>query len=286
MMNVKCWLFSIIGFTFSGLLAQNYDFSGEWKGTLYQIGKNAIRPSYVFQMSLIQEGNRVKGASYLQLPDLKEIYATMKLVGTIKGNTLYFEEVEILKEKLLQNSYFCLKKGTLFISEEKNNYLLKGDVTGTFNALVCDPGVVDIQKPKPIKAEIPKNTVKDSLVSLPMDIKKGEKITLKHIYFKSSSSELLPNSVSEMQKILQYLRANPSLVIQIQGHTDIGSTAAYNLQLSTERAKTVADWLIHYGIKAERLSYNGFGSTKPIADNTTPQGRALNRRIEFEVMSE
>ncbi|MCS7028281.1 MAG: OmpA family protein [Bacteroidia bacterium] len=289
------------------LLAQQADFSGEWVGKLYQEA-GGVSPEYNFQISLIQQGNRVKGATYIELPNMKDVFATIKLRGTVKDNQLFFEEYEIMKEKALPNTQYCLKKGTLTLSLENDKWQLKGPWTGYSSFGPCKPGTIIVFKPyvkppepvavepkkeqpkeekakeapKPIAQSIPK----DTLVDIPMDIKKGQKIILNHVYFKPSSWELLPNSYPELEKVYHYLRANPSLTIQIQGHTDIGSTPDYNQRLSENRAKAVADWLIKKGIKAERISYKGFGNTKPIADNNTPEGRAKNRRIEFEVVQE
>lgn len=293
-------------FCYLVVFAQEKDFSGEWTGKLKQEA-GGVSPEYNFQLSLIQEGNKVKGASYIELPTMKNIYATIKLRGTIKGNNLWFEEYEILKEKRLPNMQFCIKKGKLTLSLEGERWKLDGPWTGYSGFGTCPPGTITVYKPyvKPIepvviqpkKNEDIKNNVtnevknndipkKDTLTDLPMDIKKGEKIILKHIYFKPSSWDLLPTSYPELDKVYRYMRANPTLTVQIQGHTDIGSTADYNLRLSENRAKAVAQWLISKGIKTERISYKGFGNTKPIADNNTSEGRAKNRRIEFEVLQE
>jgi len=281
--------------------AQEKDFSGEWVGKLLQEA-GGVSPEYNFQLSLIQEGNKIKGASYIELPTMKNVYATIKLRGVIKGNDFIFEEYEILKEKRLPNMQFCIKKGTLTMSLKGNQWELKGPWTGTSGFGACSPGVIIVYKPyiKPIEPvviqpkknediknnEQPVVIKKDTLTDLPMDIKKGEKIILKHIYFKPSSWDLLPASYPELEKVFRYMRANPTMIIQVQGHTDLGSTADYNLRLSENRAKAVAEWLISKGTKAERITYKGFGNTKPIADNNTSEGRAKNRRIEFEVIQE
>lgn len=283
--------------------SQEKDFSGEWIGKLYQ-ESGGVSPEYNFQLSLIQEGNKIKGASYIELPTMKNVFATIKLKGTIKGDKIDFEEYEILKEKRLPNMQFCLKKGTLTLSLQGNQWELKGLWTGYSKFGPCPPGDIKVYKPyvKPVEPVViqpknnkpkeekpkdePKPILKDTLTDLPMDIKKGEKIILKHIYFKPSSWDLLPTSYPELEKVYRYMRANPTMTIQVQGHTDIGSTADYNLRLSENRAKAVAEWLISKGIKNERISYKGFGNTKPIADNNTSEGRAKNRRIEFEVIQE
>ncbi|MFN5761520.1 MAG: OmpA family protein, partial [Sphingobacteriales bacterium] len=77
---------------------------------------------------------------------------------------------------------------------------------------------------------------------------------------------------------------NPSLVIQINGHTDNVGKTADNMMLSNNRAKAVVDFLIKKGISASRLLSKGFGETHPMGDNNTEEGRAKNRRTEVEVI--
>jgi outer membrane protein OmpA-like peptidoglycan-associated protein len=85
---------------------------------------------------------------------------------------------------------------------------------------------------------------------------------------------------------------NPQIIIELSSHTDSKGSDAYNLKLSDERAKSVVDYMISKGIMAKRLVAKGYGETKPIAPNTfedgtdNPDGRALNRRTEFEIIGE
>lgn len=105
-----------------------------------------------------------------------------------------------------------------------------------------------------------------------------------NIQFEANSFKLLPISLIELDKLLQILLENPSLRVEISGHTDNLGNAADNIKLSTNRAKAVVDYLISKNISTNRLTYKGYGSTKPIADNSTEKGRAKNRRTEFTVV--
>ena len=89
----------------------------------------------------------------------------------------------------------------------------------------------------------------------------------------------------ELNKLVMLLTDNPNLRIQIDGHTDNVGQANDNLLLSNNRAKAVVTYLSGKGINTQRLSYKGFGAGKPVADNTTGQGRTLNRRTELSVIS-
>ncbi len=111
----------------------------------------------------------------------------------------------------------------------------------------------------------------------------GSSVVLKNIFFKTNSSLLEIESAIELKKLLLFLNQNPSIHIEIQGHTDNVGTAEYNLKLSTERAKAVYDYLIAHKISPDRLEYKGYGFSKAKASNTSEEGRALNRRTEFVV---
>ena len=115
-------------------------------------------------------------------------------------------------------------------------------------------------------------------------IKVGEKIILKNIFFETAKFNLKPNSKIELNKLIEFLKTNDGIQIEISGHTDnIGNDAA-NKTLSLNRAKSVYDFLVESGIPTNRLKWVGYGEEKPIADNSTDEGRAQNRRTEFEVV--
>ncbi|MBX2931899.1 MAG: PD40 domain-containing protein [Chitinophagaceae bacterium] len=109
-------------------------------------------------------------------------------------------------------------------------------------------------------------------------------IVLQNIQFEPNSFKLLPVSLIELNKLLQILNDNPTLQVEISGHTDNTGNAADNVKLSTQRAKAVVDYLVDKGITTNRLTYKGYGASKPIADNKTEQGRAKNRRTECKIV--
>ncbi len=115
-------------------------------------------------------------------------------------------------------------------------------------------------------------------------IEEGKIIRLKNIFFDIDEAELLPHSYIELQKLLQLLQTYPNMIIEISGHTDIDGNDEYNLQLSTRRAKAVVEYLISEGISPHRTLYNGYGRSRPIAENNTAEGKQLNRRVEFLIL--
>ena len=108
-------------------------------------------------------------------------------------------------------------------------------------------------------------------------------IVLKNIFFASGSSTLLEPSFAELKRLIKLLNENPRIHIQIQGHTDNVGSETDNLNLSEARAKAVYQYLADKGIATERLSYIGFGESRPIDSNETTAGRKNNRRTAFVV---
>lgn len=114
----------------------------------------------------------------------------------------------------------------------------------------------------------------------------GQEIVLKNVFFDSNSDELLNSSSQELNQLATLLKENPSMNIRINGHTDNIGLPKDNLQLSLRRAESVKQFLIETGIEASRLDTKGFGESSPIADNSTKDGQAQNRRTSFEVKSD
>lgn len=111
-------------------------------------------------------------------------------------------------------------------------------------------------------------------------------IVLHNVFFDVNKFDLKPESQVELDKLVQLLKDNPSLKIQISGHTDNVGKPADNLALSNNRSKAVVNYLISKGIVAQRLTAKGFGETQPIADNKTEEGKSKNRRTEMKVVGQ
>jgi len=112
----------------------------------------------------------------------------------------------------------------------------------------------------------------------------GSIIALRNIFFNTASYELLPASNAELDKLVKLLTANPTLRIELGGHTDNVGADAANLTLSDQRARSVREFVISKGIDATRITAEGYGETKPVATNDTEEGKAQNRRTEVTVL--
>lgn len=113
----------------------------------------------------------------------------------------------------------------------------------------------------------------------------GSTFVMKDIFFEFDKSTILQQSYFELMKLISLLETYPQMKIEIRGHTDAKGSDAYNLRLSENRAKAVADYLIMKGVNEKRLRSKGYGKALPIDTNDTEEGRANNRRVEFKILS-
>ncbi|MFZ5554619.1 MAG: OmpA family protein [Bacteroidota bacterium] len=113
----------------------------------------------------------------------------------------------------------------------------------------------------------------------------GKTITLNNIFYDFDKATLRSESVSELNRLVALMNENPTLKIELGSHTDNKGTNEYNHSLSQRRAQAVVDYLIGKNISKDRLVAKGYGEEKPVATNDTEEGRQLNRRTEFKVLS-
>ena len=104
------------------------------------------------------------------------------------------------------------------------------------------------------------------------------------INFDFNSAKIKPEYLPKIKEVVEFMKAHPAYKAEIQGHTDNVGSAKYNKKLSEKRAKAVYDVMVQMGIDPNRLSYVGYGEERPIADNSTPEGRAENRRVEVHML--
>jgi outer membrane protein OmpA-like peptidoglycan-associated protein len=115
-------------------------------------------------------------------------------------------------------------------------------------------------------------------------IEKGTRVVLNNIFFDTGKATLTPQSHLELEKAVDLLKTNPTMVIEVGGHTDNTGDDAANMKLSHDRAKSVREYLLSRNINAERVQAKGYGESNPIATNDTDEGRKANRRTEFIIL--
>lgn len=115
-------------------------------------------------------------------------------------------------------------------------------------------------------------------------IEKGTKIVLNNIFFETGKATLTSQSKVELEKAIDLLNQNPTMIIEVGGHTDNVGDDDFNMKLSHDRAKSVRDYLVTGGILSTRVQAKGYGETNPVATNDTDDGRKANRRTEFVIL--
>ncbi len=136
-------------------------------------------------------------------------------------------------------------------------------------------------QPEPIvKAETTSPNLQGSKVDAPV-LKSDSLIVLNEFLFETNSSTLKVEQFSVLDSIMDFLLSHPSLEVRISGHTDNTGKENHNKNLSTKRAEVVAEYLIENGVSENRVTFEGFGSSRPIAPNSTNAGRNKNRRVEL-----
>jgi OmpA-OmpF porin, OOP family len=137
----------------------------------------------------------------------------------------------------------------------------------------------------PCFEESKKRSIKHDTVNLneisPNKTYRNAVYNLTQVNFKTNSSVLPNANYSELDSVVAILKRDNSLKINVSGHTDVTGIFLKNFELSEKRAKSVADYIIKKGVEKDRVKFEGFGSSKPIGDNETEQGRAINRRVEI-----
>lgn len=125
---------------------------------------------------------------------------------------------------------------------------------------------------------------KPFVLEIPLQpIDTGVSIELKNIFFDVDKFDLKPESKAECEKLVNFLKQNPKLRIEISGHTDSDGNKKANQVLSQNRAKAVQDYVIAAGIAATRLTFKGYGDSKPKVANTSAENKAKNRRTEIKI---
>jgi outer membrane protein OmpA-like peptidoglycan-associated protein/tetratricopeptide (TPR) repeat protein len=201
----------------------------------------------------------------------------------IRGMVTNKKNNEGLPSSILLTEMNRRKQPIRLQTDENGKFLVTLPVPGNYAIQIERKGFLMYSEHVPLNEE-QRDTSFEWKISL-SPIETGAKIVLRNVFFETGSSRLSSISQTELNELLQLLRENPSMRIEIQGHTDNQGKPADNLKLSMFRAKAVLGYLTSKGISTTRLKVNGYGDKRPITSNDTDQGKSLNRRTEIHVIS-
>lgn len=243
----------------SGLVVSANGNSGLFSSTLK--GGYGMQDIYSFGMPEI--------AKPLKVSYVKGIVRDRDTKKTIESNV---QVVDLKTNKTVFDDYTDPETGQfLAVMPVGSNYLFNVNAEGyMFYSENFELKAGDINKPYQIEVYIEK-------------IKQGGNVTLRNIFFDTNKFNLLPASIRELDLLIDFLHQNEKVQIEIQGHTDNVGDDKLNEKLSFNRANAVYEYLIKNSIDSKRLTFKGFGASKPIADNKTEMGRKNNRRTSFVI---
>ena len=251
--------------------------TGQYKGSLapgaYQVTANAQNFKPQVQIAQIEKG--LPTLVNFNLEPLAEPVVEGAFAGRVVDQekqplpaVISFEGAEI------QNLPTSPATGEFYTKLKPGSYSVRAAAQG----FKSDLKVVQIAGGKKTIAEF----VLEPLTKAKLTEKKIE--INETIHFETGKAIILPESFGLLDEVADILRSNPTLSILIEGHTDsIGSDTA-NLMLSQNRANSVMKYMTQHGVGADKLKATGYGKSRPIADNSTAEGRARNRRVEFTIL--
>jgi flagellar motor protein MotB len=210
------------------------------------------------------------------------VFASNGRVG-MGGYDLYYAKGNVNKwEEPVNFGYPVndVKDDIYFLS--KGTGLLDDVIFCSDRSAQCCLEMFSLQKEKKAVAVVKIDTIKSIPASLPVNTP----IPINHIYYEVNQYTVTPESYAALDELVAMLEAHPNMEVEISAHTDNVGTAVYNQQLSEKRAQNCVDYLVKKGIAASRLQYKGYGDTKPVSTNDTPEGRQLNRRIELKILKQ
>ncbi len=208
------------------------------------------------------------------------------------------EDVLVVKGELKDENGAPVKDAEVtitYMDTRKTEVIQVDEADGKYATVVrLKPGadvVMTVKKPDHVfdsRAFTAEDTARGGVAEVDMQvapIEVGRSYRVNDIKFATNSAEITPASAHILEEMITFLKAEPRIRIEIQGHTDNVGGLEDNMALSNDRAFTVRDYLQQHGIAGSRLTSKGLGPTRPVADNSTPEGRALNRRTEFVIVA-
>jgi outer membrane protein OmpA-like peptidoglycan-associated protein len=247
------------------------------------------KPNYDLYAFELPEAARAKPVTYAKAKvfdaDTKApLSSRVEIIDLATQKTLIVANTDENGEFLV-----CLPLGKNYaLNVSKEKYLFQSENFNLTEKNTADKPFlleINLQPIKAVVAEVlkPINTtpLKTTVVEKPLPEKA---IILKNVFFDTDKADLRPESFSELNKLKLLLTENPTMRIELRGHTDSQGSDTHNLDLSSRRAKAVVTYLAKNGISADRLQSKGFGETSPIDSNDMEQGRQNNRRTEFVIL--
>ena len=172
------------------------------------------------------------------------------------------------------------KVAAVLVSDSSGNYKARLPEKKTYGIEITAKGYLFYLDVINLSKETTDEVTKDFTLQA---LEVGAKVVMKNIFFETGKSTLKDESYAQLNNVIEFMKDNPSLKLEISGHSDNVGSVSSNMKLSQARAKAVVDYMVIQGINTDRLTFKGYGPSQPIAPNTTVEGKAQNRRVEFKI---
>lgn len=171
-------------------------------------------------------------------------------------------------------------EGEQVVAAQGSGYEFHVSSPASYRVVIEAPGYVSTME----KLDVTDYSMKALEMNFKMQpVERGTKVNLKNVLFVQSKTDLLPESFPELDVVVDFLKNNPGVSIELAGHTDNRGVAKDNIELSQARADKVKAYLVSKGISEKRITGKGYGGSHPIASNEQEETRKLNRRVEFTI---
>lgn len=167
-----------------------------------------------------------------------------------------------------------------YTSSKPGNFEVKCSNPGIYNIVVSAKGYMPHEEVLELK--LGTERLKMDFALIPLEV--GTTIQLNDVLFEQGTSDMTASSSVQLDKVVNMMKENPSLIIDLAGYTDNQGLARLNIKLSQDRVEKVKQYILERGIEENRITGKGYGGIKPIASNKSEETRKLNRRVEFTIV--
>lgn len=173
--------------------------------------------------------------------------------------------------------------GTAQADPQTGNYKIALPPNSQYGFLAKSRGFVSVSENIDARGNEVYKEIKRNLYLTPIEV--GQKIRLNNVFFKRGTNELLKESFPELDRLVIFMLENPTVTIEVEGHTDLEGIPTMNMKLSALRVKAIQDYLVRQKIDKKRVETRPYGSTQPITRQRDEASKKLNRRVEFKILS-
>ena len=272
--------------SFGKLNGQN-DLNGIWQEIMIKTGAKIDDGTILFTSFSITDKN-LEGQTRDEIYNT-DYFAVKKIRGSVKGNTIRFSQIALEKNKKAPKTHWCNIDALLNYNDST------GFLEGTYTSLECKntSGRIILFKTNTVFSTTEESPLSHTWFKrFQNDLKKGynapfirekerKEFVFQPIYFDYDKTEIKPEYHAFLKKMIRVVDGHSDLRIKVTGHTDADGSDAYNLDLSKRRAEALIQFFVANGLSRDRIEIDFKGEASPIDNNTTPEGKQRNRRVDF-----